>query len=117
MNKSPVYKLTPLDNIAPTALRMASLIDQDRRVWKSDIVCEIFTTANTSIITSIHLSIQQIPDKLIWLNSMAGGFIVKSTYFLTKQVLGKEVLDANQRHNVWRFIWKAKVIPKVKYFA
>ena len=75
---------------------MASLIDSDRRVWKSDIVSEIFTEEDASIITSIHLSKHQIPDKLIWRNSVTVEITVKSTYFAARQVLGKEVPEANQ---------------------
>ena len=56
-----------------------------------DIVREIFTEEDATIITSIPLSNRSIPDKLIWRDSSLGLFTVKSTYFAVRSVLGKNI--------------------------
>ena len=44
-------------------------------------------------------------------------FIVKFTYYVVRKVLRKVVHSDTNRHKVWKIIWKAKVIPKVKFFS
>ena len=96
---------------------VASLIDSEERCWKLDFVRDIFIEADASLVTSIHLSKQSIPDKLIWKHSVNGMFTVKSAYFEAKQVLGKVVHSTYNRVNAWKTIWKANVSPKVKFFV
>ena len=78
---------------------------------------EIFTVADVSLITSIHLSKQIFSDKLIWRHSMNGMFIVKFAYYVARQVLGKVVHLAYNRLKLWKIIRKAKVTSKVKFFV
>ena len=63
---------------------MADLINSNDISWNMDIVREIFTEEDAAIITSIL-------DKLIWMDSSLGLFIVKSAYFAAKSVLGKNI--------------------------
>ena len=44
-------------------------------------------------------------------------FIVKSSYYVAKKILRKEVGNQDVRRNVWRLIWAAQVIPKTKVLA
>ena len=117
LNKSPGFKPLPPDQIEPTALRVTNLIDQDRRIWKHDMIREIFTETDGTNISSIHLSREKIPDKLIWRSLIIGEFTVRSAYYVTRQILEKEVPNATQRHKVWGFLWTANVSPKIKFFA
>ena len=95
---------------------VASLIYSEERCWKLDLVREIFTVADASLVTSIYLSKQIISDKLIWKHSVNGMFTVKSAYFVAKQVLGKMVHPNFNKINAWKIIWIANVSPKVKFF-
>ena len=52
--------------------------------YKFVIVKDIFTTADTSLITSIHLSKQSTPNNLIWRETASGMFIMKSGYFVVR---------------------------------
>ena len=78
---------------------------------------DIFTAEDTSLITSIHLSKQSIPDKLIWRETDSGTYTVKSRYYMARQILGKEMQQGHQRQKIWSIIWRARVLPKIKYFA
>ena len=82
-----------------------------------DIVRDIFTAENASIIMNIHLSKLQIPDKLIWRDLETCAFTVKSTYVQAKKVLEKVVNFDAQRQMVWKTIWKATISLKIKFFA
>ena len=96
---------------------MADLINSNDRSWKMDIVREIFTEEDATIITSIPLSNRSIPDKLIWRDSSLGLFTVKSTYFAVRSVLGKNIEQHGQRKLRWKIMPKARVLPKIKYFV
>ena len=55
-------------------------------------------------------------DRLIWRDSVIGVFSVKSAYYEARKVLNKEEVNRDHRDKIWRWIWTAKVAPKVKYF-
>ena len=117
MKKLPDCKAIPLDMIVPTHLKVEQLIDKEMREWNVDIVRDIFTTEDALIITNIHISRQQIPNKLIWRESESSEFTAKSTYVKARRVLGKEINHVLNRKKVWRIIWRAAISPKIKYFA
>ena len=92
LNKSPSFKPSPPDLIEPTALRVANLIDQDRRIWKHDMIREIFTETDGTNISSIHLSREKIPNKLIWRSLTIGEFTVRSAYYVADKYLQRRFL-------------------------
>ena len=55
-------------------------------------------------------------DKLIWRKSVIGQLFVKFVYFKACTTLGKEINLYEERSPIWRSIWIAKVIPKIKMF-
>ena len=81
------------------------------------MVRDIFCQSDSNIILNIYLSKKEILDKLIWRESVTGSFSVKSACYVARKVLGKEVCSVNQRNGIWRAIWTADVLPKVKVFA
>ena len=101
----------------PTPLMVANLIDNERKDWQVDMINDIFSETDAILILNIYLCQKRLPDKLIWWDSAIGLFIVKSTYYVARKVLGKEVHQQANKYKVWKLIWKAKVIPKVKLFA
>ena len=82
-----------------------------------DTVREIFTDKDANLISSIYLSNEQMPDRLVWSESESGEFSVKTGYIVARKVLGKDIpIDASWLR-VWEIIWKASVAPKVEFFA
>ena len=70
-----------------------------------------------SVIMNIPLSIVPSADKLIWNDSELGFFTVKSAYFQARIYLGKESYDFSERKLLWKILWKAQVLPKIKMFT
>ena len=80
-------------------------------------VKEIFTEEDAKLISSIHLSKVNMPDRLIWRDSESGELSVKTGYIVARKVLGKDTTPDTSWKEVWCVIWKAVVAPKVKLFA
>ena len=84
LKKQPQFKATPLDQNTPKPLPVSKLINADSKSWDVTTVRDIFTVSDTSLITSIHLSKQSIPDKLIWRETILGTYTVKSGYYMAR---------------------------------
>ena len=65
----------------------------------------------------IRLSRRCLANKLIWVSDKLGHFTVRLAYNMTKVVLGKEKLRMEYRSPIWKILWIAKIMPKVKYFT
>ena len=76
----------------------------------------MFQVDEASKILSIPLSKQPVPNKLICTDSVIKQFFVKSAYFKAKEVLDKAQNVYDNRSAIWKIIWTAKVIPKVRLF-
>ena len=50
-----------------------------------------------------------MPDKL-------GLFTVRSAYSMARVVLGEEKLRMEYRSPLWKILWAANIMPKIKYF-
>ena len=83
------------EGIIPTPLKVATLIDQEKREWRNNIIDEIFKEEDVVAIKSIKLSRNMIQDKLIWRFSNNGIFNVKLVYHIASRVLGKETHHMN----------------------
>ena len=77
LKKPPNFKVTIPDSQMPTPLKVAKLIDSEKRRWDMDIVQEIFLEEGVSLITSIPLSKRTSHDQLIWRDSNIGMLTVK----------------------------------------
>ena len=53
---------------------------------------------------------------MIWQDSISGMFSVKSAYYEARPVLGRGGVDRDNRDRLWKDIWTAKVISKIKVF-
>ena len=51
-----------------------------------------------------------------WAMDLLGHFSVRSAYFVARDLLGKEVLRAELRSPIWKLLWSAAIMPKVKFF-
>ncbi|XVF31915.1 hypothetical protein REPUB_Repub17cG0035800 [Reevesia pubescens] len=55
-------------------------------------------------------------DLLVWRLSESGCFTVRSTYHEVRTMLGLEVTGSTQRQPIWKMIWTANVLPRVRIF-
>ena len=77
----------------------------------------MFTEEDEGFINSIHFSRSSSLDRLIWHDSVTGEFSVKSTYYVARKMLGKKVISQQQMRSIWKIIWTANAVPKVKLFS
>ena len=80
-----------------------------------DVVNAYFTSEDAKLILQIPLSRRYMDDKLIWILDPLGQFTVKFAYVVARIVLGNELLES-YRSPLWKVVWQAKVLPKIKYF-
>ncbi|XVE61195.1 hypothetical protein DITRI_Ditri06bG0020100 [Diplodiscus trichospermus] len=112
----PIFKPRGPPNQEPTPLKVSVLIDEERRKWNMEHVKEIFTEEEANVIERIPLSRTPSLDRLIWTDSITGDMTVKSAYVTARVILGKMIVNRELRDPVQRWMWTARVIPKVKYF-
>ena len=55
-------------------------------------------------------------DRVMWCPDQLGQFSVKSAYIKARKELSIEELPVELMSPIWKMIWAANVIPKVKYF-
>ena len=80
------------------------------------MVRELMTEEDSMLIRKIPLSKANKEDRLIWQDSINSMFLVKFAYYEARAVLGSDGMDQNNRDRLWKDIWIAKVIPKIKVF-
>ena len=105
----------------PCELRVFALINSVTKEWKVDLIKQWFITQDVEDILSILLSAHGARDRLIWIGSRNGKFLVRSAYHLTQvaQERGGQAtsLDQSMAWKIWRGIWSMNVPNKVKHFT
>jgi len=66
---------------------VSSLIDEDTKWWKSDLVRSIFLPFEADSILKIPISYNLPDDQLIWLGNKRGSFSMKSAYYIAMRVV------------------------------
>ena len=88
---------------------VSSLIDEDTKWWKSDLVRSIFLPFKAESILKIPISYSLPEDQLIWMGNKRGSFTVKSAMCVVEE---NETGESTAEHNqspFWRRIWHLKV--------
>nr|POE95977.1 hypothetical protein CFP56_57498 [Quercus suber] len=89
---------------------VSSLIDENSKWWKPDLVKAIFLQFEANEILKIPLSYSLPEDSLIWLGNRKGSFSVKSTYCVAKDLVESEAAGASSSSHLaspfWRKIWR-----------
>nr|XP_023889503.1 uncharacterized protein LOC112001554 [Quercus suber] len=100
---------------------VSSLIDNDTKWWKPNLVKSLFLPFEASTILSIPISFSLPKDSLILLGNKNGPFTVKSAYYIAAKLVEQgEHMEGTSNCSalpLWRKIWQLKVPPKVKIFA
>ncbi|KAL0016932.1 hypothetical protein SO802_004001 [Lithocarpus litseifolius] len=66
---------------------VSSLIDEDTRWWKVNIIHSLFLPSEAEAILRIPLSSNLPEDKLIWIGNKKATFIVKSAYYIAASMV------------------------------
>ncbi|XVF66311.1 hypothetical protein PTKIN_Ptkin10aG0025100 [Pterospermum kingtungense] len=96
---------------------VSDLIDHDTRSWKEDLLSAFFSAADAELIRHIPLSPTPTNDCLIWMHSELGQFDVKSAYFVARERNVQSNASLTTRVSYWKFLWNARVLPRIKYFG
>ena len=88
--------------VDPTPLKVENLLLADRRGWDIRTVREVLCEEDAGLVETIPLCKTSKPDRLIWIDSITGMFTVKSTYYIAKNILGREQLFRDSRLMVWK---------------
>ncbi|XP_042983260.1 uncharacterized protein LOC122312663 [Carya illinoinensis] len=70
----------------PATAKVADLIDVGSKKWNKELVDEVFTEAEAAVVHKIPISSTGSSDKLIWLGTKDGAFLVKSAYHLQMEL-------------------------------
>ena len=99
-------------SIVQSEMKVAQLIDQDHRTWKTNLVMDIFNPISANAILSIPIPSRSSPDKLMWIPDSKGLFSVKSAY---KELLPSNPSQAPSGVN-WSKLWKLRGPERIKMF-
>ena len=75
---SPLVLSPQVDELAEA--KVQSLIDGDRRSWKTDLIDETLLHFEATMVKSIPLCLTEQLDELIWPHSANGAYTVKTGY-------------------------------------
>ena len=108
--------ISPLPNTL-LETRVSSLIDADRRGWKTEVIQEMFLPSEASVIMGIPLSIRNTEDRVIWAYTSSGVYSTSSAYKLlsTRDSPGSSNQEPQRRF--WKAIWELRVPHKIKHFV
>ena len=85
---------------------VSSLIDQDTKWWKANVVRTLFLPFEADMILKIPLS-QRLPeDSLIWIGNKRGVFTVKSAYHIAAKLQSDKDLGESSFGDSRSIIWK-----------
>ena len=96
--------------------KVEELIALEDRVWNEELIRESFSPTVADEIMDIPLSKRMTEDRLIWEQDKLGRFTVRSAYSLARIMLGREEMRMEFRSPLWKIVWTANIMPKVKYF-
>ena len=108
--------ISPLPTILPET-RVSSLIEANRREWKTKVIQELFLPSEASMIMGIPLSLRITEDRVIWAYTPLGVYSTNSAYKLLtdKNVQGNSNCEPQRRF--WKGIWELRVPHKIKHFV
>ena len=100
---------------------VSSLIDDDSKCWKVDLVRELFLPFEAETILNIPLSFSLLNDKIIWVGNKRGEFFVKNVYHIAVNIVHSQVVGESSlgdvRAPLWRKLWHLNLPTKIRIFA
>lgn len=74
------FKVLLVPHLEQVHMKVEELIDTSTRAWGTNLLSELFSPKNVSLILSLPLSFRAPKDKLVWHYDEHGRFSVKSGY-------------------------------------
>ena len=100
---------------------VSSLIDEEIRHWKVEMVKRFFLPFEVETILNIPLSYNLPEDSIIWLGNKRGVFTVRSAYYVALPIVDNseegECSSLDSRTRLWKKVWQLKLPAKVRIFA
>ena len=100
---------------------VSSLIDDDSKCWKVDLVRELFLPFEAETILNIPLSFSLPGDKIIWWETKGVSFFVKSAYHIAVNIVDSQAVGESSlgdvRTPLWRKLWHLNLLAKIRIFA
>ena len=92
---------------------VSSLIDNDTKWWKVEVVRSIFLPFEASTILKIPLNYNLPEDSLVWIGNKRGVFTIKSAYHIASNFVDLnedgECSLSDSKTLLWKRIWSQKV--------
>ena len=100
---------------------VSDLINQEQKMWYSEIIRANFHKEDADAILKIPLSHRQASDMILWLHTKKGVYSVKSGYHVARQLKKMESwAEASAGPigvQVWSKLWMLNVPKKIKVFG
>ena len=108
--------ISPFPTILPET-RVSSLIEANRREWKTEVIQELFLPSEVLLIIGIPLSLRNTEDRVIWAYTPSGVYSTSSAYKLLtdRNVQGSSNCEPQKRF--WKGLWELQVPHKIKHFV
>ncbi|KAL0413838.1 UNVERIFIED_CONTAM: hypothetical protein Sradi_1585500 [Sesamum radiatum] len=90
--------------------------------WNQELIKEELRESDATLILETPIQDSNIEDFLVWHYNTNGKFSVKSAYDLALRQAtisgpSTEGVRRGTEEGDWRFLWKARVLPKIQLFA
>ncbi|OMO51274.1 reverse transcriptase [Corchorus capsularis] len=113
----PSFRPTPRDENIKPELKVRDLIDVDNRMWRIETVLDLFEEEDAYRILALLIPRHPTRDLLIWNGTCLGEFLVKSAYYVAREVLQRSNLLQGPAHQTWKLVWSSQVLPKIHFFG
>ncbi|XP_021751223.1 uncharacterized protein LOC110716880 [Chenopodium quinoa] len=104
----------PRNGLHDGDLRVAALIDEERRCWQEEELALHFRQEDIKKILSIPLLQDAGQDMIFWSLTTNRAYSVKLGYWVG--MLGRATTSSVIREDLWRCIWKMNGPPKLRHF-
>ena len=102
---------------------VSELINEENWTWKRDLIRDVFIPPEAEAILNIPLRHGGVEDFLAWAHEINGNYSVKSAYraLVTRKKRaaleeGAATSTSQTEGQMWKRLWKLKVLPKVRVF-
>lgn len=102
---------------SPTDLEVGALIDPITSAWNIRLIEQLFLPLERDRILTVPLRSRMPDDMLCWDLEKNGDYSVRSAYtIIFGDEWAKEEVTSLTPSTLWRKIWRATVLPRVKLF-
>lgn len=116
----PTYQISSLRDVECWCEKVSDVFDPRLKLWREDLIQEIFSTQEFEAIKAIPNSLGGRADKLVWQLITIGQYIVKSCYHSRRKLESEiegETSSSPKNKAMWKAMWKMRVAPTVKLFV